>query len=402
MSMISVKKTRWALAALSAALLLVAGCTQTGGDGAESAETAVPVVAEPVTYRDLTRHLTFTGRADAKEEAAVVAEVAGTVTDVAVEVGQWVEKGAVLLHIDADMLQRQVDQAEAALQLARAGLDDARQAYAAARREHERMAPLYESGAISRQQWEQIEDGLTRARSAAEVQAPANIKQAEAGLAMARSQMEKAVITAPISGEVAAIMTSAGNPVGPGNPIVSLVNRHEIEVTGVVSDRQVVLIEAGAAADVTFGALEGQVFPGTVRSVSPAANPQAGGFPVVITIDNSDGLVRPGMFADVRIAAEHAAGVLAVSADGLIRRDGGTAVFVVEDGVAVEKTVETGLHDGSYVEVVSGLAPGDRVIVSGQQFVSHGTPVAVEEPGESGEGGTGPGTQGTDGGGDSP
>lgn len=376
--------TRFRLAVLLLlAALVLAACG--GGPAADADDNAVAVAVVPVTRQPISRSITFTAQAEAKDQATLVAEVAGQVASVPVEVGQWVEAGTVLIQLDTSVLAQQVSQAEGAVQQARAALSDARQAYDSARREYERMQPLYEAGAVAEKDWQQLVDGLERARLAAEVQAPAHLQQAEAGLAMARSQLDKAAIKAPMAGEVAAIMTSPGNMVAPGTPVAAVVVRDEIELNGVLGDRQVVEVQPGLPVTVTIGALPGRQFEGQVHTVAPAANPQAGGFPVTVRLPNPDGVIRPGMLAEVRIPVEQAASALVVPVDAVLQRNGESVVYVVVDDKAVERVVTTGVSDGVHTAITAGLSEGDLVVVSGQHFLADGMPVQAQPLDDTGD-----------------
>lgn len=376
----------WLLAAPLLLLMIVSLLlTACGGDGEDeaAADKAVSVTVAAVTERSLSRYITFTAQTQPKKQVNLVAEVAGHVVSVPVSVGQWVAAGTVLVHLDTSTLAQQVNQADAGFKQAEAGLADAHQAYASAQREYDRMAPLYDAGAIPQKDWDQLTDGLERARLGAQVQAPALLQQAEAGLALARSQLDKAAIKAPMAGEVAAILTSAGNMVAPGTPVATVVDRSQIELTGVLSDRQVVQVQPNLPVEVTLGALPGQVFTGIVETVAPAANPQVGGFPLTIVLPNPDGTLRPGMVAEVRIPVEQLQSALAVPADALLQRNGEAVVFVVIEGKAVERVVTTGLSDGIYTAVTSGLVAGDQAITSGQHFVADGMTVQIQAGAET-------------------
>lgn len=371
------QSSRTLLAGLLAALMVLAvGC----GGGAETASqdnAAVPVVVETAAPREVARHVTFSGKIEPKDEVNIVAELSAQVLEIPVQVGQWVEAGTTLVKLDATAVRQELSQAEAAVRIAQAALEDARQAYESAKRQHERMAPLYELGAVSEQDWEQVEDTLKRAQLAAEVQVPGQLQQAEAALASAQYHLDKTTLKAPIAGEVAGVFTSPGNLVAPGNPVLTLVDRNVVEVSGILTDRQIVHVSPGLNVTINVGALPDRTFQGAVHSVAPAANAQLGGFPVTVRLPNDDGQLRPGMVAEVRIPVEQATGSLAIRSDAVIQRDGKSTVFVVENGHAVEREVSTGIGDDTYVVVTRGLTAGDQVVISGQHFLTDGAAVEV-------------------------
>lgn len=367
-----------ALGLLAAAFAIVIGGCAAPADVVEpDVEEAIPVDVIEVERRDLARSLNWSGRLDAKQTVYVTAEVAGQVAEVHVEVGDQVAAGDLLVSLDADALQRQAQQAAAAVASARAALEDAKQAYEIAQREQARLKPLYELGAISRQQWESIQDDVERARHAVEETLPAQLAQAEAAYAAARLQIDNAEIRAPIAGEISAVQTSRGNYAAPGNPLIVLVQRDTLEVNALLSERQVAQIELGQDVQVRVPAVDAQAFAGAITAIAPAANEQ-GMFAVKVEIPNPELRLRPGMQAELEIPVEQAEAVPVVPAHALLQRNGQESVFVVEDDVAKLRPVTTGIRSEDLVAVVAGLAEGERVVVGGHSFLSDGTPVRVQ------------------------
>lgn len=372
------------------ALALLAGCSSRSNtstaepvDGDSSGDVAVAV--QLVETRTLTRHINLTGQLEPIDQALAVSSTGGEVARVHVNVGDRVQVGQPLLELDFSdelrQLEQQVEQAAAALAAVEATAAEAELALTIAQREHDRMKPLYEAGAISRQQWEQVVDNLERAKLAVDQQVPAQKQQAEAALAQAQRQLEitrkNAVITAPIAGEVAAVNTSVGNFAAPGNPLVTIIQRDRLEIRTDLTDSQIMLVKPGTQVSVTVPGAGPEPFTGEVREVALAVDPTTGKFPVRVEIPNPELQLKPGMYAEITVPVESITDVVAVPSSAIIKRDHGEFAFVVVDNVAYERAVTTGLTDGDYVEIRSGLEAGEYVVVVGNHYLTDGTRVTV-------------------------
>ncbi|MEX2356286.1 MAG: efflux RND transporter periplasmic adaptor subunit [Thermaerobacterales bacterium] len=372
------------LAALVATVSVAAGCSAGAGTAADheaEADPRVTVSVAAVEVRTMARTVDWTGRLEAGRRAAVVAEVPGRVLEVPVEVGDLIAAGQMLVRLDDENLRQQARQAEASLAAAQASLREAQRAQTVARRELDRLEPLFEAGAISRQQWETAQDDLARVNLAVSEQAPAQVRQAQTALDGARSQLDNAVVKAPFAGEVAAVQTSAGNFAAAGHPLITLVDRESMELTAELNDRQVARITPGSAAQIRVPSLDNQVFTGVVASVAPAAG-QSGTFPVRVLVDNPDGLLRAGVHAEITLPVETLEAAVAVPSEAILTRDGGPHVFLVENDQAVLRAIEVAWTDGAFAAVRNGLAAGDRVVVVGQSYLREGSAVRVLAQGE--------------------
>ncbi|MGI6120420.1 MAG: efflux RND transporter periplasmic adaptor subunit, partial [Desulfosporosinus sp.] len=118
-------------------------------------------------------------------------------------------------------------------------------------------------------------------------------------------------------------------------------------------------------------------FPGKIKHISPAADPKTQLYPLKISVDNPDGLIKPGMFAKIELTTEEKKDVMAVKSESIILKNEKTIVYVVEGDQAVAKEVVTGLDTGADIEVLKGLELNDQVIIKGQTIVSEGSKVKI-------------------------
>lgn len=374
---------------------------------------AVPVRVQQAQRRDVALSLEAHGTLSANREVRLSPKVSGRVSTVAVDVGDPVAEGQILLTLEKDELEINVAQAEAAVAAARANLarlkagarpEEVEQARAQvtqaasnleqARANLSRVTSLYESGAVSQAQLEQAQSQFEVARAAhlaAESQlrivqqgareedlqaVEAQLMQAEAGLAMARLQLSHAELASTLDGIVADRLVAPGDMIGAGTPAFRIVQIDPVVVRIELGGRDIVRVRPGAQATLTLDAFPLQSFTGTVTAVEAVASPQSRLFGVRIEVPNPQGLLKPGMSARVRLAVDSKSGVVAVPEQAVQYDDAGAYVYVVENGFARKRAVEAGLSGGGWTEV-GGISPGETVIVSGLAAVTDGSPVRI-------------------------
>ena len=203
------------------------------------------------------------------------------------------------------------------------------------------------------------------------------IKQAETGLEMAQLQLDETTITAPFDGVISELNITTGSMVSQQTPIVSLIsNALEAEVE--VQENLISQLETGQYASLQVSAYPGQDFPAVVTNIAPTANKDTRTFKVTITLTEGSALLRSGMFADVSILAQENKNSTMVPRDAVLQDGDQPAVFVInKDNIAKRQNVTTGLFDKDRVEILSGLHPGDAVVVAGQPNLIDGVMVEV-------------------------
>lgn len=277
-----------------------------------------------------------------------------------------------------------VKQAEIALEGARKFKDMTEKLYDF-RVEEERMVSQartqYEAASAALEGAEAMLAEAERGPTEEELEAvEAQVKQARAGLELARIAYDNIEIAAPADGVVAAVEMDAGEMAAPGNPLFYLVNLDEIKATASVNEPYVGLLESGAEALVKVNGLPGEEFIGRISSVAPMAGEQ-GGFPVEVTVANSEHAIRAGMRGRVEFVIREAEEALLVPPDAIFTPEGQAeeAVYLVENGLARRQTVRTGLRSDNRVEITSGLQEGDQVVLYDHDHLVDGQAVKVVE-----------------------
>lgn len=227
----------------------------------------------------------YTGYVEAADQVGVSPNISAKVSKINVKVGQRVERGEVLFTLDDSDYILQVKQAAAGIIPAQAAYDEAAAHY-------ERQAELLAAGAIS-----QVELDGVKARMDT---ALAQLESAQTLLAIAQKKVNDCTVRAPIAGEVSARNITAGSMVSPQAAAVTIINAQNVLVHIQVTETHIAKIESGSEAEIGIQAI-GLTRTGKVTGITPVSDPKTATFTVEITINNSDGKIRPGMIADVKL-----------------------------------------------------------------------------------------------------
>jgi membrane fusion protein (multidrug efflux system) len=347
-----------ALAALWLAALLALAC---GGEVETTADGARPVSVQRVAVSTVEERIEGSGELQAKDRAQLASEVDGVVTELAVDEGDRVEEGAVLLAVDPE-------KRSLAVANVRAMHRDAQAALAEAEREVARVRKLHEGGIASDAALEKGETVLSRAR--------ARVEATRAELGVAERALADASVRAPFGGWIARRDVSRGEYVRPGQPLFELVALDPIEVEFAVAERDSARVHIGQSVGVKVAPYPDESFVGEVTVISPTLDTKTRTLRVQARIANADGRLRPGLFARTDLGVAKREGALLVPEEAVLQRSDGEVVFVATpDDHARRVVVKTGLQRGGQVEIVEGLGAEDVVIVRGHAALVDGTPI---------------------------
>ncbi len=401
-----------------AAGLLVAVGGVAGVAMAKRGPAGAEVRTEAVSRRDLVEVVTASGKIEPKRKVDISADIMGRVIQVAVEEGQWVDKGALLLRIDPSQYQSAMRRAEAAVAQARAREAQARAQMLKAQNDVRRSEMLAQGKELISAQ--ELDQARTSGEVAgAEMQAARfAVAQAQAALSEARDNLAKTVIVAPMSGRVTRLNIEEGETAvmgtmnNPGSLLLTVADLSVMEAKIKVDETEVPNVTIGDSASVRIDAFPNQAFSGRVTRIGNSAvqgvgaaatsDQQSVDFEVVITLDTPPPSLRPDLSATADVVTESRRGVLAVpiialtvrdregkkfkqadegeeaaptvpsqdAADARERRSSEiTGVFVVRDGKAAWVPVEIGIAGDRYFEIRKGLRGGETVVSGSYQAV---------------------------------
>ena len=278
------------------------------------------------------------------------------------EEGQAVKKGDVLVRIDMADLQSALDERLANLEAAKAQLT-------LARKTRDAKVKLAAKGYAARLAVNEVESAYDAAA--------ANLRALEAQADAARRALAKAEVKAPMTGIVATRDVNPGDKVAVDAPLLTLVALDEMEIDAPVPASEIGRVMIGQPVTFQVPGLAERRFAGVVARINPVARAGTRSIPVYIDLDNPDGLLRGGMFAEGEIVIEEAADVLAVPSEAVRDRNGEAYVLKLEEGRILRQPVTAEAQPSGGLVQVTGLAPGDRIIAAAGIELPPETPVRV-------------------------
>jgi len=364
--------TTWAVLALAAAGVVVVSC---GGKSAAGEETAgdsvVSLGPENIAVADSTELESgpiISGSLEPDREADIRSEVVGTVLQVAVEPGQPVSKGTLLLRIQADVLRENLVSGQSAVRTAEASL-------LVATRNRERAERLSQAGAVAERE-------LETARLQ-ETNAQAGVADAKARLSNAQRQLGNTEVRAPFPGVVSARPADVGDVVQMGTALVTVVDPGSLKLEATVPAEQLREIRVGAPVNFTVNGYAGQIFGGQVERINPTVDPATRQVRLYVRVPNTGRALVAGLFAEGRVATMTRSGIV-VPKSAVDGRGLRPVVTVLKSGRIHKIEVELGLEDTATerVEILKGIARGDTVVLGAAQGITENTPARVRSTAE--------------------
>lgn len=351
-------------------VILISSCNHSGDSPAEQASQSevqgqvVPVEIHHIRSGEIAEVVTATGTIQPFREAYVSSEASGRITHINVEVGDRVQAGNLLVQLDNELSRLSVDQAEAQKLQTRA-------TYEKAEKDLARHEKLFSDGSIT-------EFELETAKVTKDV-SESNYLLSDASLRMARRQFADTRITSPIAGIVAERAVDVGETVAPGTPVAKIVDMKRLRVKIGLSEEQIVKVHPGQNVMLTVAAYPRIPIQGEVFTVGPEASSDTRTFPVEITIPNSaDYPLKSGMVARVELAVDVIQDVPIIPRDAILERAGDYIAFVINNTKAERRVLDLGAQSGDMVEIRRGITSGEDVVVIGQENLSDGTTVAIQ------------------------
>ncbi|MCB2229323.1 efflux RND transporter periplasmic adaptor subunit [bacterium] len=333
--------------ALVGLVLLIGGC---GANKEEAtAERVLAVRADVLQARDLELGLTYTGSLEGERQAVLYSKLAETVDSLWVKEDDRVKAGQIILSLDETGPSSK--------------FREARSTFENAEKTYKKMKFLYEQGAISEVEFDNAELGYDVARADFDA-----VKQL-------------VEIESPIAGIVTAIDVRPGEQVNVGTRLATVATTKTLRVRFGVNPEEIGFFTIGAPIKVNADGVADTV-NGTITTVASSADPVTRTFQVEATVDNANGVYRPGMFVRARYIRDHLTDVIAVPRRAVIQLDNTPTVFAVVDGRADRRRVTLGSEIDGLVIVSEGLSVGDTLVTLGQDYLEDSVKVKISELGE--------------------
>ena len=401
------------------AAMFAAGCgSRTAVNvNANTQPVTVDVTTTQAVVKQIPTYFEATGNLASDAQTDVAPAVAGKITQVNFDVGSFVQKGSVLVRLDdrdarirleqaKDQVEQQkkaVNQSIAALRQAQVRLDvkdgqtfdiatfsqvkSVTAQLVLAEKELARSQHLFDTGDLSkstldqrRSQRDALLGQLDEARSNAAVavkainSAEAAVASVKSGVATAQTQVEQAqkslgdtVIYAPISGSISERIADPGEYISPSAPnakVATIVRTSPLRLKIDVPEASIGKVALGQSITLQTSAYPDRNFAGTVARILPGLNVSARTLTVEAEVANGDGLLKPGQFATVRITQPKPENAVMIPAAAIKAEGDINKIYIVKDGVAREKIIQTGLLENGLIQVKQGVAEGDVIATS--------------------------------------
>ena len=310
------------------------------------------VIAHEEKWPDM---LNAVGSVDPQNGVTLASEVAGTVAEIAVADGSVVAKGDLLLRLDTSSEEAQLRSAEAQTELSKLNA--------------ERTRSLRAGNTVSQAELDQAEMTL---------------KQNAANADVIRAAIEKKTLRAPFAGRLGIWLVNIGASLDARRPVVSLHSLTPVYADFSLPQQNLAQLNTGSPVQVTCDAYPDQKFDGTLTAINPDLDATTRSVTLRATFENTNLLLRPGMFVRVEVVLPQAQPVLAVPATAVLSAPFGDSVYVIEPStnaagglVVRQQFVRTGQSHGDFVSVLNGLKPGDRVVSAGIFKLHNGAAVTI-------------------------
>ncbi len=354
-----------AVALLCCAALACGRESPSAGATAERAHTVETVIAGT---QDVHVNLQAVGIVRASEKAEIRPQVDGIVAEILYAQGSRVEQGELLVRLDDR-------KPEARLALAKAALDSARARLRVAEQRLARNRRLIADELVSQEEFDSVEADY--------LAAAANAREQEAAVTLAARELEDYHLHAPFSGTVGERLVDVGNYVEQGTALVVLIKTDPIEVELKVPDRHARELTTETTVRIESSS-EAAPITGRLSFIDPRVDPSTRMLALRAEAVNSDGALRDGQFVQVTVLVGTRKRQVVVPEEAILFSEGKTWIFVVADGRALRREVSVGERLSPNVEVLSGLATDETVVIGGQHRLENGARVESRPAGSAG------------------
>ncbi|MBQ4152285.1 MAG: efflux RND transporter periplasmic adaptor subunit [Schwartzia sp.] len=328
-------------------------------------KSAVVTAGNPVR-QTITPKYKFSGTLEPVWQADVAAKVDGRIEQVLVNEGDKVSAGQALVILE------QTD-TNANLMQARGSYIDAQATVEKAQHDYDRAKYLFEKGAISEEELEHAQFALDNALG--------KLANAEGSVAAADSKVGGTTVTTPRAGIVQKRYYQEGYYAKVGTALFNIADISVLRAKIDVPEGFISSIAVGGRVECVIPSMDNLRVVGTITRISPVAVQPSRTFEAEVTVNNADGKLRGGIYADAILTALPKTNVLTVPLSAIVMRDDQRTVYVVEDGIAVRKVLKTGYIGDDIVEVLDGITEQDVIITGGLNKVREGSKVKISERG---------------------
>ncbi len=327
-------------------------------------EKVFNVQTQDVVQKPLKPFIESIGTLNPFEEVTVSAEIEGVIRSVKVEEGSQVSKGMLLAAIDDSDYSLEVKRADAVFKQAEATLENTRL-------EFKRKDVLYKEELVTKQQYDDVTTRLSLAE--------AEVERAKASLSLARLKLSKTKITSPLACVIKEKRVSAGDFVRNGTPLFIIIQPNPLKLRFTVPEKDVGRLRVNQEVMLRVDGFAEAEFKGRVNIVFPNVEEKTRTLQVEALVPNNNGLLKPGLFAKVILYTAGERNTIVVPVTALLYEGEKVRVFVTEGDRAKERVVKLGSKYGEFMEIIEGVKTGEKVVFMGQQNLSEGAKVSIQQ-----------------------
>ena len=367
----------------------ITGCSDRQVDQ-DRGRLPAPVEVASIETGSIRSLRTFSGALEARASFLVSPKIGGRLEEMLVDIGDAVERGAVVARLDDAEYQQDLAQAEADLLVAEANLAEARSALEIARRTMERTQTLSDRGVASTAELDASRSELQASEARVAVY-QAQITRAQAAVATSRIRLGYADVAAvwsdaDTSRVVAERFVDEGQTVTANTPLLRIVDIDPLSGVFFVTEKEYAYLEPGQHVEVLTDAYPGRSFTASIERISPVFQENSRQARVEITVPNSSLQLKPGMFIRANVEVRREENATIVPAEAIVTRSDMQGIFTVADDGRHARwlPVAVGIREGGRVQLIGDQLEG-RVITLGQQLIEDGSAITIAGPADASE-----------------
>ena len=321
------------------------------------------ITTATVMQENLQKVVTSIGVINSVSAPTISAETGGTVSHLHKNIGQRVSKNEVIAVINSDIAKLSVKEAEAAVKRLNALLQNQENSLV-------RNKKLLKKGFISSARFEGFESQLKATRE--------QYAQAQAGLGKAYDHLEKTSIRSPVAGNIIQRFISVGDFVNPGKPVFKISTSDKFQVILLFPETTSRYFKKGLSVALSSPAAPDVVADGEITDIVSQIDASNRSIRIIVDVNNPGGWY-PGASVVGNVVLEEKPNAITVPQQSVILRPAGKVVYVIKDGIATQRIIETGMQKSGRVEIVNGLEAGEVIAKDGAPFLTDNTPVNIQE-----------------------
>jgi len=362
-----------------ALLFSLQACSESSASNEGTSEPAKQVTTAAVRAVQYEERVQATGKLGLEEQARLSFKTGGIIQRITVEEGEMVRRGQLLAELDLDEINAQAIQADIGIQQAEIQVENAELALRLAERDYRNAEGLYQDSVATLEQLQNAEVQLDNARNQLEAAKKGlKVRQEQSGVANFNLQYSR--ITAPANGTILRRMAEPNELASPGRPILLFGSREKAWVVRIaVPDKDIIFVDIGDAARITFDAYPGKTFDGRVRTLASMADPVTNTYQVEVEVLHPGQRLVSGFIGRVEIATGNEKALLEIPIDALLvadKREG--SVFTIEKGKARRRAIGIYRIEGEQLLLRSGLDTTQQVITSGVGYLQDGDSIQLK------------------------